>query len=327
MIIYSRQGRYYITDRGTSFSLKDNELDFIEVGSRVKFLFSRWPPDNSRSKLERDYAYADILDRDGVAYGTTFEQIHDGIHDGLDINVQDQTTDPVIQKFNMVTNSTTLNGAVAIEDRSIVVTDATGIVAGSHIILFDPASIRFTTFTAGTPTGTTIPLDGPLDFAYPDGTFVDIGVTNMAVNGSVTPQIFGLRGTGAPPGVDLTFDLTRIVITLLCTNAPAFDLFGDQTALTNGIVFRKRDGKFFNVFNVKTNGEWAGIMYDLSATDSVNPQQGQNGWIGRMTFASQGKIGVVIRLPIGEDAEFIIQDNLTDIESLEIVAEGHIVKP
>lgn len=329
MIIYSKQGRYYITDRGTSFSLKDSELDFIEVGSRVKFLFSRWPPDNSRSKLERDYAYADILDRDGVAYGTTFEEIHDGIHHGIDVNLQDQTTDPILQRFNLVTNSTTLNGAVAIGNRELTLTDATGAIAGSHIILFDPGSIRFSTFTQiGAAVGNVITLDGPLDFAYPDGTFVDIATTEMAVNGSAgTPIVFGIRGVGAPPGIDLTFDVTRIVITLLCSSAPEYDLFGDQTALVNGLLLRKRDGKYFNVFNVKSNGEWAGLMYDLSAADKVNPNLGQNGWVGRMTFAGQNKMGVAIRLPIGEDLEFVIQDNLTGIQSLKIVAEGHIVKP
>lgn len=67
-------------------------------------------------------------------------------------------------------------------------------------------------------------------------------------------------------------------------------------------------------------------MYDLSAADAVNPNQGQNGWIGRMTFGGQSKMGVVIRLPIGDDVEFIVQDNLTGIELLEIVAEGHIVE-
>jgi hypothetical protein len=148
----------------------------------------------------------------------------------------------------------------------------------------------------------------------------------MAVDGSVTPQVFGLRGTGAPPGVDISFDLVRIVITLLTTNATAYDLFGDITALTKGVLFRVRNGKYKNIFNVKTNGEWAGLMYDMSVADAVNPQQGQNGWIGRMTFGGPSKMGVVIRLPIGEDVEFIIQDNLSTLEKFEVVAEGHIVE-
>lgn len=326
MIIYFRTGRYHIEARGSKFSLSQGELDYIDFGTGIKFIYARWPPDNSRSKLERDYLYADILNREGVPYGDNFEDIDDGINGGVDVNIQDQHTDVVIQKFNQVHDSTTLNGAVAIDDTEIIVTDATGIVAGSHIILFDPIGERFTSFTALTPTGTTIPLDGPIDFDYPSGTFVDVAITDMSVNGAVTPQTFGLRGTGAPPGVDISFDLVRIVITMLTTNATEFDLFGDLTALVKGLQFRVRNGRYHNIFNVKTNGEWAGLMYDMTFADKVNPNQGQNGWIGRMTFGGQNKMGVTIRLPVGEDVEFIIQDNLASLELLEIVAEGHIVE-
>jgi hypothetical protein len=326
MIIYYKTGRYYIEDRGHKFQLAESELDFIDFTTGIKFIYDRWPPDNSRSKLERDHLYADILNREGVAHGSNFEDVMDGIHSGVDVNIQDQTTDVIIQKFNQVHNSTTLNGAVAIEEEEIIVTDATGIVAGSHLILFDPASVRFSTFIALTPSGTTIPLDRPLDFAYPDGTFVDVAITNMAVDGSVTTQVFGLRGTGAPPGVDLDVDITRIIITMLTTNPVAYDLFGDLPALTKGVTVRVRNGKYFNIVNFKTNGELAGAMYDLTSAEAVNPNQGQNGYIGRMTFAGTNKMGVAIRLPIGEDLEILIQDNLSLIEKFEVVAEGHIVE-
>ena len=41
--------------------------------------------------------------------------------------------------------------------------------------------------------------------------------------------------------------------------------------------------------------------------------------------SGQQNIGVVQRLSVGEDLELIIQDNLTTITKLEVVAEGHIV--
>lgn len=325
MIIYPKQGRYYVQIGASRFSLDANELDMIDLTGRINFIFQRWPVDDSRSKLERSFAYADILDRYGNVYGDNFEDIHDAIHTGIDINLQDQTTPVIIQKFNQVQESTTLAAQVAIDDREITLADATGAVDGSHIILFDPASVRFTTFTqVGAPAGNVITLDSPLDFAYPDGTFVDIATTDMAVNGAGTTQIFGLRGIGTPAGVELTFDVTRIVITLLCNNAPAYNLFGDLPKLANGVFIRKRNGEYFNIANIKTNGEWAGIMYDLSAADAVNPNQGQNGWIGRQTFAGQNKMGVAVRLPIGEDLEIHIQDDLTDLDLFEVVAEGHI---
>jgi hypothetical protein len=246
---------------------------------------------------------------------------------GLDVNIQDQFTDAIAANFNQVTNSTELTDAIAIDDLDIVVDDATGVSAGSYIILFHPGSVRFSTFIALSVVSTTITLDTPIDFAYPAGTFVDIAVINLAVDGSSTTQTFGLRGTGAPPGVDLSFDVTRIIFT--CITATAVDLskFGDIAAgITNGLVLRKRDGTFHNVFNIKTNGDIANLMFDWTVHQASNPIQGQDGFISRMTFAGQDKMGVTIRLAIGEDLEFLVQDNLSTITSFKVIAEGHIVE-
>ena len=237
---------------------------------------------------------------------------------------QNQTTDPVIANFNKVTNSTTLNGAVAVEDKTIVVTSATGIAVGSYVILFDPDSVRFSTFYVTVVAGTTITLDSPIDFAYPDGTNVDVGITNLAVNGSATTQIFGLRGTGTPPGVELTFDVTRIIIQCITDGAVTLEKFGDLPALTNGLVLRKRNGVTKNIFNVKSNGEIGGIMYDWTPHLATNPAQGENGFISRLTFGSPSKLGVVVRLPIGEDLELHVQDDLTGLISLKVIAEGNL---
>ncbi len=114
-------------------------------------------------------------------------------HINADTFWQDQSTDVVIAYFNQVHNSTAL--AVAVPDvttnpRIIVVDDATGIVVGSYIILFDPASVRFSTFFATAVDGVNITLDSPIDFEYPEGAFVDVAIVDMSVDGSVTPQVF-----------------------------------------------------------------------------------------------------------------------------------------
>ena len=246
----------------------------------------------------------------------------------LDVALQDQTTDPIIAYFNQVHNSTTL--AVAVPDvstnpRIIVVASATGIVVGSYIILFDPASVRFSTFFATAVNGVNITLDSPIDFEYPIGTFVDVAIVDMSVNGSVTPQVFGLRGTGAPPGIELSFDVTRIIFTCIAASPVSLSLFADITALTNGLLMRSRNARTKNVFNVKDNREIQGLMFDFTPSVATNPAQGEDGFVSRLTFGGQNKIGVVIRLPIGEDLEMWIQDNLLAITSFRIHAEGHIV--
>ena len=246
--------------------------------------------------------------------------------EAIDTNWQDQTTDAIIIYFNKVTNSTTLNGAVELNDRIIVVTSATGIVVGSYIILFDPISVRFSTCFVTAVAGTSITLDSPLDFAYPDGTYVDIAIVDMSVDGSSTEQIFGLRGIGAPPGIDLSLDVTRIIFECTAASPIALNLFADLVALTRGLLIRSRNGRVKNILNIKTNGEIAGIMFDWTPYLATNPQQGIDGFVARLTFAGPSKIGVAIRLPIGEDLESWIQDNLLGITRLRIYAEGHIVE-
>ena len=193
-------------------------------------------------------------------------------------------------------------------------------------VIFHPASIRFSTFFVTGVAGTTIELDSELDFEYPVGTFVDVSIVDLSVDGSVTRQIFGLRGTGIPLGIELTMDVTRIIFEMTCDSAVSLDLFGNIAELAKGLSLRKRNGTFKNVFNVKTNGEIAGTMLDWYPFAATNPQQGIDGFTARLTFAGPEKLGVAIRLPIGEDLETWVQDNLLGITSFRMYAEGHVVE-
>lgn len=246
----------------------------------------------------------------------------------IDVAIQDQHTPTVIAKFNQVHNNTELAAEALMNQRNIVVTSSTGIVVGSYIILFSITTQRFYFGTATTISGApTIVLDTPLDSTFPAGTFVDIAITDLTVNGSVTPQTFGLRGIGAPPGVDIDVDITRIIFYCVADSPVDLTKFGDLASLLNGLVLRKRDGSNHNIFNVKNNGEMAGIMFDFTPSAATNPSKGIDGFIARLTFAGQEKMGVTIRLPVGEDLELIVQDDLLLLTFLEIVAEGSIVLP
>lgn len=246
----------------------------------------------------------------------------------VDANIQDQTTPAVIAKFHRIDTVTTLAVETAIDDIEITVTDSTGFVLNEYLVIYSNVTNRYWLGTILAIAGNVITVDSPIDSVLPVGTAVTTGPFNMAIDGSVTPSIFGLRGQDVlPGGVDLTFDITRILFH--CTTEGTVDLskFGDIAGgITKGLVLRKRDGTYNNIFNVKTNGEIASIMYDVSIQQATNPAQGQNGFYARLTFASQGKIGVAIRLALGEDLEFIVQDDLSDITLFEVVAEGHVVE-
>jgi hypothetical protein len=252
----------------------------------------------------------------------------------VDVNLQDQTSRPVIVKFNRVTNGTTLASDATKGDTEITLTAVTGVSVGSYIILFNPTTAKylFATVTSvlGSPTFT---IDTPLDSDFATGTFVDIGVTNLKSIGSLgTPQVYGLRGVGAPPGVDVTVDITRVIITATASDAVDLTKFINLAKLTNGLVMRRRNNVTENIFNVKDNKEISALMYDVQITAATNPNQGVDGLIGRLTFAGQNKIGVAIRLPIGDDLEILVQDDIQTAQSgesitiLEVTAEGHIVE-
>jgi len=250
-----------------------------------------------------------------------------------DVNIQDQHTPSLIVKFNQVLNSTETVDAVAIGDTSVVLDDVSDVAVGRYLVFFNPTAVRFMTATvisiAATPT---FEIDTPFDFAYPAGSFVDVANTNMNVDGSTTPVVFGLRGTGSPPGVELTADITRIIFSAITTSAVDLSKFANFAKLLRGVVLRKRDGTYENVLNVKSNRELAGIMYDWTPFAATNPQQGVDGFVARLTFGGQSKVGVVKRITLGEDLEIIIQDDLSTaqggqtITELEIYAEGHIVE-
>jgi len=130
------------------------------------------------------------------------------------------------------------------------------------------------------------------------------------LNGSVTPQTFGIRGSGVGEPIGAEFDITRIIIKCHASTAVDLNKFGDLAKLTNGLILRKRDDIYQNLFNIKDNGELAGLLYDWTVYQASHPTQAVDGFAARLTFSGQSKIGVTVRLAAGEDLEFIIQDDL-----------------
>lgn len=244
-----------------------------------------------------------------------------------DVYIQDQTSPSVIVKFNRVTNTTATDGAVAIGDRSVTVASATGISAGSYLIIYNGDSNRYFLCHVVSIVSTTATIDTPFDFAFPSGSTVDVAITNMNENGSSMPLVFGIRGSGMTSAVPSSVDITRIILTCITESAADLSLFGDLTELTNGLVMRHRKLSSYNhIFNVKSNRELAGIMFDFDILSASNPAQGVDGFKGRLTFAGQEKVGVVKRLRPGEDLELIIADDLSGLTTFEVIAEGHIVE-
>ena len=181
----------------------------------------------------------------------------------LPVTLQDQNTPVVIVPLNKVSNTTTVSITGVIGQSTIEVTVTTGFADGTFVVIADIANDRYYTGRQiGAVDGNTVTLDTPLDFAYAVGSQITNGITNMNVNGDVTPQVFSLRASD--PGLPTIVDVTRLMF--LCTTADTVDLstFGDIAGgLTKGIVIRRRDGTYNNILNAKTNGDLEGFMFDF----------------------------------------------------------------
>jgi hypothetical protein len=323
-----KKGQFYYYEEGTDLiAVPEGHIGFKEKqDGTIVIGIEELAGSLKRINTPKD----ELFDQLGNQHGENLVEILTSLNTGTDVNQSDQATPAVIQKFNHVTNSTTLAAPALINTRTVTLTSTTGVYDGSgvepasHIVIFSPTEIRFSSYTVTNLTGNVATLDSLLDFSFPSGSFVDVAYTNMNVDGSTTPVVFGIRGINQPEGVKLTYDLTRIIIG--CKTDTSVDLakFGDLPKLTNGLLLRTVNGDTFNIFNAKSNREIGNLMYDYTPFDSQNAVQGQHGFVSRMTFAGQSKIGVVLRLPIGWDAQIIVQDDLTLLDTFEVMSEGHL---
>jgi len=239
------------------------------------------------------------------------------------ILIEDETTPPVLALFTQSKAITTLANPTAIDDTDVEVVSAAGLVIGQHFTIFNIAAQRFYFSKILGVASTTVSLDTPLDFAFPAGSIVDCGIEDMSVDGSTTTQIFALRGGGQ--GIEIDFDCTRIIIQCKTTTLGTLAEFGNLTALAKGLVFRRVDGNFKNLFNVKTNGDIANVAFDFDFLTQAGV--GQDGFKARLTFAGQNKMGVALRIGPEEDLQMLVQDDLLLLDDLTIMAEGSLVNP
>jgi hypothetical protein len=193
-----------------------------------------------------------------------------------------------------------------------------GIAIDDEIILLDPSSDRSLQAVVVDVVGDVITVDRPIDHAFPAAsTLGRIVTTNMAVDGSVAPQIFTIRAGIIPR------DIVRFILTILSTANPSMDdgRFGNLAALTNGLVLRIMDGYQETIFNFKTNLEIKQFCFDFSYSDAA--PAGQAGAVARMTFAGQDKHGVALRISGNDAIQWIVQDDLTGLDALRVSAQGH----
>ena len=246
------------------------------------------------------------------------------------VTKQDAHTEIVDLHISRLIDTVTLLVALNIDDTDVDIetTGATPVI-GDTLCLKD---VDGTAFYQGevvtvTPLGGNqyqLGIDTPMDFAFSTADGCSIRSIDLAVDGSVTPVRFVVSPSGLASGTE--WDLTRFLPVINGTQTMDDGLFGDISALTNGVVFRTENGTTKNIFNAKTNGEFAEHCFDRQY--AARAPAGQTSVAIRRSTNGDDKNGVVMRLASDGNDNFvcIVQDDLTGLVSFKVVAQGHVVQ-
>jgi hypothetical protein len=217
-------------------------------------------------------------------------------------------------------SSTEAISSVSAGDTVLLVASTTGFVDGDHVVLKDSDGyIREHHFEViAVVADTSIELDNPVAIDYATGTIEEV-ILNGAVDGSGTTVVYEVG-----PPADEVWHITRVNISITDGTAMDDSEFGGLgAALEYGVVVRenKNSGTYFTLTNWKINGNMVEDMYDVSYVARTLPA-GSYGLRGRWTFE---KAGVIVKLDgsTSDKIEVLIQDDLTDLLTFKIKAQGH----
>jgi hypothetical protein len=242
-----------------------------------------------------------------------------------DVSAQDQTTPPIDTYFARSLDVFTIaadTGVSGITVASLIYTfTATAghpIVIGDEIILLCTETDKSLLCKVLDVVGDLITIDRPIDHNFEAACTLGRTITtNMAVDGSVTPVIFSARA-----GVQ-KIDFTRFIIKMISPTSMDDGRFGGGAALDRGFVFRIVNSFQKTIFNFKTNGEIANFCFDVRYADKA--PAGQYGFTSRISFGGQSKHGVVLRIGQNDVIQWVVQDDLTANDTIQVVGQGHEV--
>jgi hypothetical protein len=243
------------------------------------------------------------------------------------VNLQDQTTAPVELFFTQAIGAPTTLTAATVKGTTTIldVASVASISVGNYLGLFSSVSgeNRFYFGEVLAVNALQVTVDTPTDFAFQIGDPVISQTRDLNVDGSGGTQIFGIS-PGA--GTGLVIDITKIKFSMVTTNAPDFDKFGDIVVPVGfkGLVLRSNNGVMNNIWNIKNNAEFDNIMTEYLPLDTS--KHGVNGISMTYTLTGQENHGVAVRLSGGESLQLLVQDALQTLLTLRAIGEGHVVE-
>jgi hypothetical protein len=245
---------------------------------------------------------------------------------GLDVNLQDQHTPIVDLYFIKDLQDVTLTTPTTLDSNIITVSADSAPNTGYVICLKNENQYyqgHIVSYSGSNPY--TITMDCPLDYAYGTGAHCHESTHEMNVDASSGNIIYDISLDGMGTGV--SFDITKIIFNITDKTEMDDSRFGGISgALAKGIVLRKVDGETHNIYNIKSNGDFAVRHGNLTYSDKA--PAGDHGLWTYRKFGGQSENGVTIRLDAktNDRLELILQDDLTDLYEFNCIAQGHVVE-
>jgi hypothetical protein len=240
----------------------------------------------------------------------------------MEVLLQDQTTEIIGLLFHKQIQEMTLFSDTQIDDTSIIVTASSTPLTGSCICMKQDRHFYQATIISSSPSGSNfvIQLDNLLDYEFNSGIHVVENTTNMAIDGSVIPQIFQISPRNL---TNVEWDITGISGCILDQAEMDDNKFGGMTKLSNGILLRMYNETIKNIMNIKSNGEFK--LYTFNVDYSTKAPSGYYGLNFFKEFGGQHNDGVVVRLSSVNNCELqvIIHDDLRGLNDFKIIAHGH----
>lgn len=231
---------------------------------------------------------------------------------------------PITTYFHQEVVSTTVASDASKDTNQVVVTSATSFAIDQQIIITSPTQGRLTEGFITAIVGTTITITTPFEYDIKAGDLVTTFIVEMAIDGSSTRQIFNIENLGIPyqsPAIIL-HAITMVMIT---NTATEYTDFGDIAGgLTNGVVLRGNDGIISNLATARINSDLRLYSSYYDPLDAANPGLGVYGIYIDFGVSGFTNYGTSLRLDAGEKLEFIIQDDLSSLVSLNMIAKGHL---
>lgn len=247
---------------------------------------------------------------------------------GIAVNIQDQTTELVDLYISQFIQDLVVAVNTFIDDYVVTITTVAEPIDW-HIVCLKEWNAFYQWVILSHVANSTnwdVTLDTPLDYAFTVSWWYSERSIDLNVDWSVTPQIFDIWPAGGWANTFIEWDVVRVLFTMEDNLQPDWTRFWWIIwGISNWLVLRKKDWLYKNIFNVKTNWEFADRCYDVAYDDRASNQSDYYVRI-RRTFWGQNKNGVVIRLKAvtSEVLQVIIQDDLTSLLWFRGVVQWHL---